>query len=84
MISFISKDTMKIVENHNASFEEETIENLNKLENTNNLLSIFKNKNFESCLDLVLNEFYVYFVNNIKYLLNDFPADLKKNDGSLY
>ena len=56
---------MKIVENHNVSFDEETIENLNKLENTNNILSIFKNKNFENCLDLAINEFYVYFVNNI-------------------
>lgn len=81
---FNIKDAMKIVENHNISFDEETIENLNKLENINKILIIFKNKNFESCLDLALNEFYVYFVNNIRYLLNDFPADLKKNDGSLY
>ena len=66
MISFISKDAMKIVENHNVSFDEETTENLNNLENTNNILCIFKNKNFESCLDLALNEFYVYFVNYIR------------------
>jgi hypothetical protein len=78
MISFILKDAMKIVGNHNVSFNEETIENLNKLENTNNILCIFKNKNFENCLDLELNEFYVYFANNIRYLLNDFSADLKK------
>ena len=48
---------MKIVENHYISFDEETTENLNNLENTNNILCIFKNKNFESCLDLALNEF---------------------------
>ena len=69
---------MKIVGNHNVSFDEETIEKLNKLENTNNILCIFKIKNFENCLDLELNEFYVYFANNIRYLLNDFSADLKK------
>lgn len=62
---FNIKDAMKIVENHNVSFDKEATENLNKSENTNNILSIFKNKNFESCLDLALNEFYVYFVNNI-------------------
>ena len=60
MISFILKDAMKIVGNHNVSFDEETTENLNNLENTNNILCIFKNKNFENCLDL--NSMYILLI----------------------
>lgn len=75
---------MKIVKSQIISFDEETKENLNKLENIKNIFRIFNNKNFESCLDLGINEFYTYFNYNIRDLLNDFPADLKNNDGSLY
>lgn len=78
------KDALKIVESQVISFDEDTKENLNKLENIKNIFSIFKSKNFESCLDLAINEFYTYFIYNIRNLLNDFPADLRNNDGSLY
>ena len=78
------KDALECVKSKVIPLSEVNKEYLNKLENIQNIFKIFKNKNFESCLDLAINEFYRYFNYNIRDLLNDFPKDLKKKDGTLF
>lgn len=78
------KDAIKCIKSKTISFEEKTKNNLEKLENIKNIFKIFKHKNFENCLNLAINEFYIYFNHNIRELLNDFPKDLTNKDGSLF
>ena len=82
--NFNIKDVLEYIKLKKITIEDDAKENLYKLENIKNIFKIFKCKNFESCLDLAINEFYTYFNYNIRDLLNDFPADLKYNDGSLF
>lgn len=55
-----------------------------KLINYKFIIKIFKNKNFDDCLDFAINEFYYYFNYNIRNLLKDNPPDSKKPDGTLF
>ena len=83
---FFHYNIKDVLEYHklNFNFIDENREIMYKLKNIRNIIEIFKNKNFDNCLNLAIDEFYRYFNYNIRDLLNDFPPNLKKKDGTLF
>ena len=77
------KDTLEYIKSK-SYFDNYNKENWRKLIIFKYIIQIFKNKNFDDCLNLAINEFYSYFNYNIRDLLNNNPPDSKKPDGSLF
>ena len=78
------KDVLKYHKLNLNIIEDESKEIMYKLKYIRNIIEIFKNKNFDNCLNLAIDEFYRYFNYNIRNLLNDFTPNLKKKDGTLF
>lgn len=78
------KDTLQYSKLKFDPLNEEIKENFQKVMTIKYILKILKNKSFKDCLDLAINEFYYLFNYNIRDLLNDFPPDFKKKDGTLF
>ena len=65
---FFHYNIKDVLEYHklNFNFIDENREIMYKLKNIRNIIEIFKNKNFDNCLNLAIDEFYRYFNYNIR------------------
>ena len=78
------KDALQFSKLNFDLLNEESKENFQKLMNIKYILKILINRSFEDCLNLAINDFYYFFNYNIRDLLNDFPPDFKKKDGTFF
>ncbi len=78
------KDTLEYIKLKSSSSDCYSQEYWRKLIYYKYMIKILANKNFNDCLNLAINEFYFYFNYNIRVLLNAYPPDKKKSDGTLF
>jgi ubiquitin-activating enzyme E1 len=64
--------------------EETTSMQINKLKEIQNLLQLIDEKSSEKILKKAIDMYYINYDYNINLLLNEFPADMKNEDGTLF